>query len=418
MYIGQVLCKDASTLYLPVCRRSAYELVVGNIDRALCPLQQGQVDFDLYILQHNISSNQQSICIWSDNYLQQYCVFADPQFDYGKGIVIITTPARARYIFKTSSLMSNLPISTHKLLFRTKVSGNKGRGIFANSHISAGSLITQEAPIILIDDNWTINVSSEKARTTLEELAIEKLPKLTRKTFHELYEGHDISNPWQKIYTNGYGVYGGPTNDWPELESESDLGMVAVHANISKINHGCRSNAAVQWDWDLLIHRLYAVRDIAADEEITISYFNTIQTLQERQQYTKKYLGFACACNQCKATGIFADLSDSRVNDIILLEKYLENEQIAPAEPVAMAELLVSLYKQEGLDPFISKAYAIAALEWHGAGYEYQARSWAYQSVKAGLITTYGLGIEEYLNDMQTLLDRGRKHWSWRYRVH
>ncbi|TKW51458.1 hypothetical protein CTA1_13083 [Colletotrichum tanaceti] len=81
-----------------------------------------------------------------------------------------------------------------------------------------------------------------------------------------------------------------------------------------------------------------------------------------------------------------------------------------------MAELLVSLYKAEGLDTHICKAYALAAREWNGAGYEYQARLWAYQSVKAGLIA--GSGMDEYVKDMQALLDGARKHWSWRYRAH
>lgn len=162
---------------------------------------------------------------------------------------------------------------------------------------------------------------------------------------------------------------------------------------------------------------MYAVRDIAAGEEITISYFDSIKTRQERQQYTKQNLGFECACSQCKASQ-FANLSDDRINEILLLEQYLENRQIAPAEPTAMAELLVSLYKQEGLDCFISKAYAIAAREWNGAGYEYQARSWAYQSVKTGLIGG-SVGLRQGdLEDMEALLDGARKHWSWRYRVH
>ncbi|KAK2012856.1 hypothetical protein LZ32DRAFT_517926, partial [Colletotrichum eremochloae] len=152
-----------------------------------------------------------------------------------------------------------------------------------------------------------------------------------------------------------------------------------------KINHGCRPNAAAQWDWNIFAHKLYAVRNIAAGEEITISYFNTIKTFKKRQEHTEKYLGFGCACRHCKASGEFRNLSDDRVNEILLLEKHLESRQIAPAEPTAMAELLVGLYEQESLDAYISKAYAIAAREWNGVGSEYQARLWAYKSVQAGL---------------------------------
>lgn len=185
-----------------------------------------------------------------------------------------------------------------------------------------------------------------------------------------------------------------------------------------KINHSCRSNAASQWDWTLLAHKLWAVRDIAAGEEITISYFDPIQTLRERQRYAKEALGFECACSHCQAAPNFANLSDDRINEIHLLQSYLEAREIAPAEPTAMAELLVNLYKQERLDSYLCKAYAIAAREWNGAGYEYQARAWAYKSVQAGLVAGTGTGMEEYVRDMEALLDGARRHWSWRYRLH
>lgn len=168
----------------------------------------------------------------------------------------------------------------------------------------------------------------------------------------------------------------------------------------------------------MLAHRLYAARDIAADEEITISYINPVQSYKDRQEYAENVLGFKCDCSQCQAISKFRDLSDDRINEILLLESYLESRSIAPAEPTAMAELLVSLYKQEGLDTFICKAYAIAAREWNGAGYEYQARERAYESVKAGLIAGSGTGLDDYVNEMEDLLDGARKHWSWRYRLH
>ncbi|WQF80763.1 Putative SET domain-containing protein [Colletotrichum destructivum] len=409
IYTVQVFCSDPSILHMPNGGQDAQKLVASKDGTGLC-YPRGQLGFDLHTLQqHNRSADQQSACVWSDSRKQHYCVFADPQFDYGKGITMITTAERARHIFKSNASVANRTSSARVSLFRTNASGRKGRGICSNSHIPAGSLITQESPILFLDANWMENTMSEEDLDTLQALAIEKLPEITRQAVHELYGGPDTDSLKEKIWTNGYGVSGGPTKNWPGLNDEMDSGMIAVHANISlterqKINHSCRPNAAPQWNWDILAHKLYAVRDIAPGEEITMPYFDTIKTFQERQHH-------------CKASQ-FADLSDDRINEIVLLEQSLENRQIAPAEPTAMAELLVSLYKQEGLDSFISKAYAIAAREWNGAGYEYQARSWAYQSVKAGLIAG-SVGLKQGdLEDMEALLDGARKHWSWRYRVH
>lgn len=100
-----------------------------------------------------------------------------------------------------------------------------------------------------------------------------------------------------------------------------------------------------------------------------------------------------------------------------MLESYLENREIAPAEPTAMAELLVSLYEQEGLRLHISKAYALAALEYNGIGNEFKARGWAYKSIEAGLIVGDSAGVDDYVMDMEDLLDGARSHWSWRHRI-
>ncbi|TDZ61881.1 SET domain-containing protein 5 [Colletotrichum trifolii] len=416
--VGQVCCSGLATLHARFGGNAGEELAIVRDDTGTCPLPHGHLNLDLLSSQHNASFDHQSTCIWSDNHQQQYCVFADPHFNYEKGISVITTPERAQYISKTIAAVSNHTKFPAESLFRTRPSGTKGRGIFATEYIPAGSLITQEPPIIFIDRNYMEVVSSEEVRTAIQTLAVEKLPRTTRQIFHELYAGPYEESLTQRMWTNGYIASGGPVPQWPGLDNESDLGMIAVHANISKINHSCRPNAASQWDWDVLAHRLYAARDIAANEEITISYLNPIQTLQDRQEYSKNKLGFKCACSQCKASSKSADLSDDRINEILLLESYLESRQIAPAEPTAMAELLVSLYKQEGLHTFICKAYAIVAREWNGAGYEYQARQWAYESVMAGLIAGSETGMEEYVNDMEALLDGSRKHWSWRYRVH
>ncbi|TDZ19269.1 SET domain-containing protein 5 [Colletotrichum orbiculare MAFF 240422] len=415
IHVEQASCGGLTTHYASFGGKAADELAVSMI----CPLPRGQVDSDLLFSHQNASSDGQASCAWSDNHQQQYCVFADPQFNNGKGISVITTPERARHILKSeAALSSHTKASPEPSLFRTRPSGTKGRGIFATEYIPAGSLITQEPPILFLDRNWIEAVSSEQVRTAMQTLSVEELPRTTREIFRELYAGPVQDNLQNRMWTNGYSVSGGPVPQWPGLDDESDLGMVAVHANISKINHSCRPNAAAQWDWDALAHSLYAARDIAADEEITISYINPFLTLRYRQEYTNSTLGFECACSQCKAARRFADLSDDRINEILLLESYLENRQIAPAEPTAMAELLVSLYTQEGLHTFMCKAYAIAAREWNGAGYEYHARRWAYESVRAGLIAGSETGMDAYLSDMEALLDGSRRHWSWRYRVH
>ncbi|KAF3812017.1 hypothetical protein GCG54_00002970 [Colletotrichum gloeosporioides] len=385
-----------------------------------CPIYPDLPEFNLHTLQHNITSEQQSTCVWSASpeEKQQFCVFADSRFNNGKGITIVTTPERAQNIFRLMASTSRQSTRV-ETLFRTEIGGRKGRGIFANKQIAARSIISRESPIIILDHNWFQDIPppGKNVHSAMLALAIEQLPSVTRLVVDELYAGLGTQSQGQKMWTNGYGVVGMPPS-WLGKEDEPDAGMITVHTNISKINHSCRPNAVAQWDWESLTHNLYAVRDIATDEEITISYIPGLKTSQERYEYANQYLGFNCTCSLCMAPGEFVDLSDSRVNEILLLEQALvDYRHIAPAESVAMAELLVGLYEQEGLAALIGKAYAIAALEWNGVGSEYQARLWAYRSVQAGLTSSIESGVQDYLPDMENLLDGARKHWSWRYRA-
>lgn len=148
-----------------------------------------------------------------------------------------------------------------------------------------------------------------------------------------------------------------------------------------------------------------------------MAYFDTRQNSEDRHQYITESLGFDCGCNHCKAENKTIDLSDDRISEILLLEQYLEDRQVTPTDSTAMAELVISLYEQEGLSLYMSKAYALAALEWNGIGHEYQARAWAYKSVAAGLIVGESSGVEEYAEDMEELLDGARAHWSWKHRL-
>ncbi|KAE9969973.1 hypothetical protein EG328_006535 [Venturia inaequalis] len=406
-------------------------LGVGRDLQALIDLQKNDTatdpDFiyrhEIHTLQHDIPYNPESECIWDTPRKQRYCVFTHPEFDHGKGISIVTTPQRAKVLFETSlsSASKDHGFAQESSSYRTvaRVEG-KGRGMFANRRLPAGSIITQDAPILFIDHNWMQDKAPGEYYEALLASAVEKLPETTRQTFEDLHaQRPEGLNSWvTKMWTNTYELAGGPRDDWPGLNDEEDLGMLAIHANISKINHSCRPNTASQWDWASLSHKLYALRDIAADEELTMAYFDTKQSSQDRHQYLTERLNFECGCNLCKAENKTIDLSDDRISEILMLETYLENRQIAPADSTEMAELLVSLYEQERLYTYMAKAYALAAIEWNGVGQEYKARAWAYKSVQAGMIVGESAMVGGYADDMDDLLDGARAHWSWRHRVH
>lgn len=236
-YISQVFGNTLSSVHAPIGEQDAPDVVVlGQSNRTPKVLSLEQPDFDFHILQHDLSYNQQSTCIWSANQTKQYCLFANPQFNRGKGLTFITTPQRAEFLLECIANASSHYEAILEPPFRTVGGGVKGRGLFTNHHISANSLIIQEPPIMLLDDNWTRDNVSEDAWHALLALAVEKLPTSTRRTFEELYGGSNETNKdsyRSKFTTNSYAIGGGPTEDWPGLNDESDLSMAVSHANMS-----------------------------------------------------------------------------------------------------------------------------------------------------------------------------------------
>jgi hypothetical protein len=89
------------------------------------------------------------------------------------------------------------------------------------------------------------------------------------------------------------------------------LGM-AIDPQISLINHSCEPNAFIRCDTtptedttSLSPHgttSVHALRSIAKDEEITISYIDTSMLRSKRQQELKERYFFDCACELCEQT--------------------------------------------------------------------------------------------------------------------
>lgn len=230
--IARALGVTPSGLHFPISRLDAQELDVSQDLNAEGPrlLPHNLSKLEMHILKHNISYHQQSNCLWSTNHTKQYCVFADPKFDNEQGVILITTPERAPHFFDYISSTPGRRGSTRDPLYRTVAAGGKGRGIFANRHIPAGTLITQESPIIFQDQNWVEDIASDEARTAFQELAFDKLPLATSQTAKELHGGNGGRF---KVIVNSYALPGRPTKNWPWQMDESDHGIMVAHANIS-----------------------------------------------------------------------------------------------------------------------------------------------------------------------------------------
>uniref|UniRef100_UPI0037E8168A histone-lysine N-methyltransferase SMYD3 n=1 Tax=Semicossyphus pulcher TaxID=241346 RepID=UPI0037E8168A len=72
---------------------------------------------------------------------------------------------------------------------------------------------------------------------------------------------------------------------------------VGLYPSLSLLNHDCRPNCVMVFEGTRL--RLRAVRDISPEEELTISYIETLLLTEDRQRQLEEQYHFTCHCQRC-----------------------------------------------------------------------------------------------------------------------
>lgn len=82
--------------------------------------------------------------------------------------------------------------------------------------------------------------------------------------------------------------------------------------NIARVNHSCLPNAEHLYINRAGLLTLWAVKDIPAGEEITLSYMDDFKGYEERKVFLERNWNFVCDCNACDITTEFGRASDCR----------------------------------------------------------------------------------------------------------
>ncbi|XP_041644416.1 histone-lysine N-methyltransferase SMYD3 [Cheilinus undulatus] len=72
---------------------------------------------------------------------------------------------------------------------------------------------------------------------------------------------------------------------------------VGLYPSLSLLNHDCRPNCVMVFEGTRL--QLRAVQDISAEEELTISYIETLSLTEDRQKQLEEQYNFTCHCHSC-----------------------------------------------------------------------------------------------------------------------
>ncbi|KAJ6593428.1 hypothetical protein B0H19DRAFT_917092 [Mycena capillaripes] len=203
-----------------------------------------------------------------------------------------------------------------KPAFRLAAVRGKGMGLLSTRAIKMGDLILSERPLYVAARGLPVPVPSTFTRAQytqfslnmLEkyyEVSMTRMPPANKAAFMALKNSHleDGSGPLVGIVrTNALAL----ENLRPGVEGELGL-YSAVCKDISRLNHrrnfaSCSPNTAPRFNMASFSYQLYAVRDIAAGEELTYQYADVALPTAERQKALKPY-DFVCACPSCQDPG-------------------------------------------------------------------------------------------------------------------
>ncbi|KAK5631124.1 hypothetical protein RRF57_006839 [Xylaria bambusicola] len=336
----------------------------------------------------------------------EYCIYTALRFNDGEGLSLITTAESTEKITARSAFQHKVSIPRTDGPYREVEIPGKSHGLVATKALQAGQNLISRTPALVVNTKAVEKLQRHKLDDLLAR-AVDSLPLAHRDEVLEL-STHDIASTHTekvgKIFrTNSFstGFHDGKSN------------FRSLFTIISRINHSCRPNCVYYFDSNTFSQNVVAVRDIQPGEELSIAYIDPVLPQSERQKRLKSW-GFECSCERCSVNATQVAESDGNVAEIHRLWKQLDNYSASSSATPAMAERLIALYRQEGLESRIQEAYYRAAVEWIGLGEAEKAAQHATLCIEYGTLFL-GPG-RPFIEKMKQLLDGPTDHPQWMFR--
>ncbi|KAJ7198600.1 hypothetical protein GGX14DRAFT_525763 [Mycena pura] len=300
----------------------------------------------------------------------------------------------------------------------------KGKAVFSTRALAQGELILSERPLLIRPSGMTIPTPPTFTReqffqhqlngTELYlEHSVNRMSPERKAAFMALANSHkeDGSGPLMGITrTNSIGLPGlRPGVKEPEEQHS------AVCNEISRLNHSCSANTNPIFDKYSLSYRLYAVRDIAAGEELTFQYINTLSDAAKRQESLKPY-DFVCTCTACTEPTAESDARRAAICGFTpTVMMWAIKRELSDDWLIEKCREQLALIEQEGLEHVEPYCAAVKAImeAYICLGDTAQASKWAAKVNKCVWADNY--------QSVENLLDPAspayKKHPMWRMRL-
>ncbi|KAF2018542.1 SET domain-containing protein [Aaosphaeria arxii CBS 175.79] len=331
------------------------------------------------------------------------CVYTSASFSNGRGISIFTTPKIAEEFASLPAIQDPTILETRSInidsgTWHVQEMSGKGMGMVAKRNLKFKDRITGYTPALLahVEDEL-----STLERERFFRLAVNQLPDAMRDMYLRLAT-----------------VYGDPRVRVQDIVKANtfqlDIGgqnHLAVFPETSRLNHACAPNAQYYLEPTLLTHIVHATRPIQQGEEITIAYTSPVDFTKVRQQNLQNGFHFTCTCSRCSDQA----RSDATLKQIQDLQERLNDWSASSTASPKTAEKLLQIYRQEGLEGFLTIPYGFAALAYNAVGDTKKAIKYANLAKELTLMKdgmwSANLGMYE------DILKDARAHWSYNRRL-
>ncbi|KAG8999617.1 hypothetical protein FRB94_002930 [Tulasnella sp. JGI-2019a] len=268
---------------------------------------------------------------------------------------------------------------------------NKGKGVFTSTPIPRGTRIISEDPIITFPNiRTTYQVIDEVAKSTQEN----------RDRF--------LSFGSSPSYVSAHPFMGIVQTNCVPMPERDRTGLFEI---ICRMNHDCRPNAQYYWDDRLGKEVLYALRDIRAQEEITVSYSKDLNRVQRRAAILSAW-AFSCQCPSCSLSPEELVNSDKRIRQLTtIIDAVPMLLQTHPTVALTKIRQAIIIIEKEQLWNMLSPQYSDAfqvCVAWSDLP---NAKIWAERALEART-RTHGPDCEAAAK-MRAWMEDPKSHSLW-----
>ncbi|KAK4694724.1 hypothetical protein P7C71_g2909, partial [Lecanoromycetidae sp. Uapishka_2] len=204
--------------------------------------------------------------------------------------------------------MSNAPnIGRYTMITRR----GRGHGLFALEDIPSGTPILTKVALFIIRN--------------IDEEFLDGNVRAIQGKARQHPEFRQLSCPWTRRTDRGRFEI----NNSHVSTNADDTVNRGIFLQASRINHSCTPNAYFTWNHEIERLIVYAINNMARNDEILVSYHTNdyYMTKIQRQAEFEETYGFHCTCQACQTDTEFGIASDVRRSRVRILDDRIHQNQ-------------------------------------------------------------------------------------------